>query len=138
MKKTAVIKGPNDVCRYMWNLRKAYREHFYVLHLSTRRRVLHKELLTIGTLSKALVSPRDVFERAIVKHSHAIICVHNHPSGDPTPSREDIAVTRALIKAGIILGIPLLDHIIIAREGCRRILISAVCAIITQTLQGGL
>lgn len=91
-------------------------EHFYALFLDTRRRLVRKEELTRGTLDAAIVHPRDVFRHAVAANASAVVLVHNHPSGDPTPSKADITVTRDLIRAGQLLKIEVLDHIILGRR----------------------
>jgi DNA repair protein RadC len=92
-------------------------EVFVVLCLSTKRRVLGYYEVSRGTLDSTLVHPRDVFKVAVLANAAAIIAAHNHPSGDPSPTREDLAVTRRLVSAGEILGIEVLDHIVIGDEG---------------------
>ncbi len=91
-------------------------EHIYALLLDTRRRLLRKEALTRGTLDAAIVHPRDVFRHAVAPNASAVVLVHNHPSGDPTPSKADIMVTRDLIRAGRLLKIEVLDHVILGRR----------------------
>ena len=93
------------------------REHFVVLHLSTRHRVVSVEIATVGTLSASLVHPREVFKGAFLANAGGIICGHNHPSGDPSPSPEDLALYDRLKKSGELLGVPLLDFIIVAESG---------------------
>jgi DNA repair protein RadC len=88
------------------------KEHFYVMHVNARQRINLVELVAIGTLNHAEVHPRETFRRAIVEGSDSIIVAHNHPSGDVSPSDNDITVTTRLHKAGELLQIPLLDHII--------------------------
>lgn len=102
-----------DTCRDMTNLD---REHFVVLHLDGKNRIIARETVSIGSLNQAIVHPREVFKAAIHNGSAAIICVHNHPTGDPEPSAEDIAITRRLCQAGDIIGIKVLDHIIIGQD----------------------
>lgn len=89
------------------------RERFLVLLLDNRNRVIGVDEAAVGTLSQALVHPREIFKAAILSNAASIICVHNHPSGDPDPSREDRKVTKRLEEAGKLLGIPLLDSVII-------------------------
>ena len=91
-------------------------EHFYALLLDTRRRLMRKVSLTRGTLDAAIVHPRDVFRHAVAANASAVVLVHNHPSGDPTPSKADITVTRDLIRAGRLLKIEVLDHVILGRR----------------------
>ena len=108
------IRSPKDVSHYiMEDMRYLKQEHFIALLLNTKNQIIGKETVTVGTLNSSLVHPREVFKPAIKKSSSAIIVVHNHPSGDPTPSKEDIDVTNRLIKAGELLGIDVLDHIVI-------------------------
>ncbi|MDX6769284.1 MAG: DNA repair protein RadC [Elusimicrobiota bacterium] len=95
-------------------LRAAKKEHFHGLYLDARRRLLHQETISVGTLSASLVHPREVFAPALSCSAAAVIVAHNHPSGDPSPSEEDREVTRRLRRAGEILGLPLLDHLVVA------------------------
>jgi DNA repair protein RadC len=97
--------------------RKAQKEHFLILCLNARRQLVHMETVSIGTLSASLVHPREVFQPAIKYSAAAVVAVHNHPSGDTTPSSEDRDVTRRLQRAGEILGIPLADHVIVSESG---------------------
>lgn len=92
-------------------------EHFWVAILDSKNMVRSAELIGLGTLNASIVHPREVFCRAVVEHAQAVILVHNHPSGNPAPSREDIMLTRRLQKAGNILGIEVLDHVIVANGG---------------------
>lgn len=93
------------------------REHFVALYLDSRSRVKGACVVSIGTLSASLVHPREVFRPAIVAGAAAVIVAHNHPSGDTTPSAEDKDATRRLVKAGDLLGVPVLDHVIVADGG---------------------
>ena len=95
-------------------------EHFRVVLLNTRRRMIGLENISQGTLDTILVHPREVFKRAIAANASAIVLVHNHPSGDPTPSEADIKVTRDLIRAGQLLKIDVLDHVIIGKPTAER------------------
>ncbi|GJM78144.1 hypothetical protein HMSSN139_06400 [Paenibacillus sp. HMSSN-139] len=88
-----------------------------ILILNTKNRILSKEVISIGTLNSAIVHPREVFKPAIIKGAASIICVHNHPSGDPAPSSEDKKLTERLIQSGEIIGIDVLDHVVIGTEG---------------------
>jgi DNA repair protein RadC len=88
------------------------KEHFYVMHLDSHRRINLVELVAIGTLTDTTIHPRETYRRAISEGSYSIIVAHNHPSGDVTPSDSDVLVIQNLEKAGDILNIPLLDHII--------------------------
>ena len=93
------------------------RECFGVVYLSTKNRAIHSEIVSIGTLNARIVHPREVFKPAIVLSSASVIVVHNHPSGDPTPSNDDIELAKRLAEAGKILGIELLDHVIVGNGG---------------------
>jgi DNA repair protein RadC len=95
-------------------------EYFRVVLLNTRRRMIGLENISHGTLDTILVHPREVFKRAIAANASAIVLVHNHPSGDPTPSEADIKVTRDLIRAGQLLKIDVLDHVIIGKTTAER------------------
>ncbi|OZM57859.1 hypothetical protein CIB95_05745 [Lottiidibacillus patelloidae] len=109
-----VIRSPEDAAHYvMEELRTLTQEHFVCLYLNTKNQVLHRQTIFIGSLNASIVHPREVFKNAIRRSSASVICMHNHPSGDPTPSREDINVTKRLVEAGKVLGIEVLDHLII-------------------------
>ena len=95
-------------------------EQFRVVLLNTRRRLIGLETISQGTIDTLLVHPREVFKRAIAANASAVVLVHNHPSGDPTPSEADIKVTRDLIRAGQLLKIEVLDHVIIGRRTMER------------------
>ncbi|MBZ4645006.1 MAG: repair protein RadC [Petroclostridium sp.] len=108
------ISSPADVSRYvMEEMRYLKQEHFKVIMLNVKNRVLKQVDVSIGTLNASLVHPRDVFSEPIRNKCASIILVHNHPSGDPSPSQEDIEVTKRIVESGKILGIDVLDHIII-------------------------
>lgn len=108
------IRSPDDVAKLMMaDLRYETREHLYALILDARNQVRQRRLVSTGTLTESLVHPREVFKEAIRFSAAGIILVHNHPSGDPTPSPEDRATTRRLVEAGKIMGIDVLDHIVI-------------------------
>lgn len=108
------IRSPEDVYNLLYaNLLFEKREHFIAVLLDTKNRVLRTETISIGTLDSSLVHPREVYRVAIREGAACWIAVHNHPSGDPTPSPEDIAITQHLREAGALLGIELLDHVIL-------------------------
>lgn len=94
-------------------------ETFFVLLLSTRRRIIGIHVGATGTLDTILVHPREVFRAAIIANAHAVVLAHNHPSGDPMPSEGDIRATRDMIRAGQLLKIEVLDHIIVANPALR-------------------
>ncbi len=111
------IGEPGDVLRLIGGrLRDLVVEEFHLLALDTRSRVLRDVLITRGLLDSSLVHPREVFRAAIAEAAAGIILVHNHPSGDPTPSAEDRAVTRQMVAAGQLLDLPVYDHVIIAGD----------------------
>jgi DNA repair protein RadC len=115
--KRYVIHGPEDAAVYvMPRFRYETKEHFAVMLLNTKNHVLSVHVVSIGSLSASIVHPREVFREAIQNAAASVILLHNHPSGDPSPSREDILVTERLVKAGKIMDIPVLDHIIIGDE----------------------
>jgi DNA repair protein RadC len=94
-------------------------ERFHVLFLDGRGELIADEVLTSGTINHVSVYPREVVRRCLELHASALIMVHNHPSGDPTPSREDVAITVQVERAAAIMGISLHDHVIVGRLGCR-------------------
>jgi DNA repair protein RadC len=108
------IRGPADVfARVGPLLRDLQQEEFHALLLNTQHRIIRDVLVTRGILDASLIHPREVFRAAIVESAAGVVLVHNHPSGDPTPSQEDRAVTRQLVSAGAAVGIPVLDHVIV-------------------------
>jgi DNA repair protein RadC len=116
------LRNPQEVSQH---IRKIFRkldrldrnkEHFFLISLNTRSKVKFVELISIGTVSSSLVHPREVFRRSISRGATSVIICHNHPSGDPQPSDEDVTLTRRLIEAGKIIGIEVLDHIIIGAK----------------------
>jgi DNA repair protein RadC len=115
---SAVVRMPVDVAKIVLeHIGKEHVEHFHVYHLNTRNRVTSYEKISIGSLNGSLVHPREVFRQAIIEGAAGIVIGHNHPSGDPSPSREDVELTHRLTKAGEILGIALVDHIIVTPNG---------------------
>ncbi|MGF7186160.1 DNA repair protein RadC [Desulfitispora alkaliphila] len=112
--KRPAIKSPADVAMLlMEEMRYLEKEHFKTLLLNTKNEVLVVDTVSIGSLNASIVHPREVFQNPIKRSAKSIILVHNHPSGDPEPSSEDIAVSKRLIEAGRLLGIDVLDHIVI-------------------------
>jgi len=106
-----------DVYEKMKEYAKADREMFMVMYLNTQNHVIDCELHSIGMVDTAAVYPREVMRGALLANASAIICVHNHPSGTVTPSGYDDEITKAIVKAGIILQIRVLDHVIIGTQG---------------------
>ena len=107
------IRSPEDVYNLLSESRYLDREVFYCLHLNTKNKIIDKELVAMGTVSSFMTTPREVFRKAIISGSSRIIFVHNHPSGDTTPSEEDKIIMVKLRDAGKLLGIPVIDCIII-------------------------
>lgn len=107
--------SPYEVFQLLRNMARLDREHFVVLHLDGKNRVIAKETVSIGSLNQSIVHPREVFKAAVHNGSAAIICAHNHPTGDPKPSIEDKTITKRLLEVAGLLGIPILDHIIIGQ-----------------------
>lgn len=121
------IAGPRDVFRRLADkLRDRRQEEFWVIYLDTQNRILLERCLTVGLLNSSLVHPREVFGPAMTHGAASLILAHNHPSGDPEPSPEDLAVTVQLMESGCLLGIPVRDHVILgdsayvslAERGC--------------------
>jgi DNA repair protein RadC len=113
------INEPHDayrLCKELLELDESPNEKFAIFALNTKNEIVGVHVVHQGTLNSSIVHPRDVFQRAILNNAASIICFHNHPSGDPTPTKEDVDVTRRLVKAGEILGIQVLDHIIVGEE----------------------
>jgi DNA repair protein RadC len=98
-------------------LRRALREEVWVLMLDARHRPIHCETVAVGSINSSRLAPRDVLAPALRAGSAAVVVAHNHPSGDPAPSRADRVVTEALRSAAALIGIPMLDHIILAGRG---------------------
>lgn len=112
--KRYTIRSPEDGADYiMEEMRSLVQEHFVVIFLNTKNQIIHSQTIFIGSLNASIVHPREVFREAVKRSAASIICAHNHPSGDPTPSQEDIHVTRRLVESGKMIGIELLDHLII-------------------------
>jgi DNA repair protein RadC len=112
------VRGPADVFRHFHaRLRHARHERFLVVLLDGRHRMMREVVISQGTLTASLVHPREVFRPALREAAAAVVLVHNHPSGDPTPSTEDREITVRLADAGSLLGVPVLDHVVIAERG---------------------
>ncbi len=112
--KEVVIKVPGDAALHvMQEMRYLKKEHFRIMLLNVKNRLISTEAVSIGSLSASVVHPREIFKLPIKRSAAAIILIHNHPSGDPTPSQEDINITKRIYEAGEIIGIDVLDHIII-------------------------
>lgn len=108
------VSSPLSIANFLYEyFRDSYKEEFCVILLNTKNNIISVKTVSIGTINQSLVHPREVFRHAIMQNANSIILTHNHPSGDPTPSKEDILVTERLVKVGNYIGINVLDHIII-------------------------
>jgi len=109
-----IVNGPEDAAHFAMPYFKGETvEHFAVMLLNTKNHIIGFRDVSVGSLSASIVHPREVFRIAVVDATAAIILVHNHPSGDPTPSKEDVGITEHLVKCGKTMDIPVLDHIVI-------------------------
>jgi len=115
-KKVAVYLTPKEVWEELKDIRDNKKEHFVIFYLDSRNQEIKREIISVGSLNANLVHPREVFEPAVKNLSAQIIIAHNHPSGDPRPSEDDISLTKRLVEAGEILGIKVIDHIIVTKE----------------------
>jgi DNA repair protein RadC len=110
-----VIRSPSDVAdHFIPTLRDLQQEVFLVVLLNSANKIIREVTITKGLLNSSLTHPREVFRHAIVEHAASVILMHNHPSGNPEPSQEDIVITKQIVEAGKVVGIPVHDHIIIA------------------------
>ena len=108
-----IIRSPEDAYKHLEEMGKLKKEQFRGLYLNTRTKIIHDEVISIGTLAANLVHPREVFQPAIEYLAAGMVIAHNHPSGDPSPSKDDLTVTRQMVEVGKTIGIEVLDHIII-------------------------
>lgn len=110
------IKSPEAVVKAIWaSVKDKAKEHFKLILLNTRNKIICFSTISIGTLNSNIVHPREVFKDAIVHNAASVILVHNHPSGDPEPSEDDLEITKRLVESGKILGIEVIDHIIVTK-----------------------
>ena len=116
-KKASIYLKPKDIWEGLRDIRDRKKEHFVVFYLDTRNQEIKREIISIGCLNANLVHPREVFEPAVKNLAASVIVAHNHPSGNLEPSQEDIDLTKRLAGAGKLLGIELLDHVIVSKEG---------------------
>lgn len=112
----ATIRTPKDVFDYTADMRELGKEHLRGLYLNSHHKIIHDEVLSIGTLNSNLIHPREVFKPALDYCAAAVILVHNHPSGEVTASDSDLEITEQLVKAGKIMGVHLLDHVIVTKD----------------------
>ncbi len=116
-KKSQIYLKPNEIWEELKDLRDHKKEHFVIFYLDSRNQEIKREIISVGSLNANLVHPREVFEPAVRNLAAQIILAHNHPSGDPEPSEDDLEITKRLVESGKILGIEVVDHIIIAKTG---------------------
>ncbi|MEO6696041.1 MAG: DNA repair protein RadC, partial [Ignavibacteria bacterium] len=117
-KKFSSVTSPDELYRILKDKISNYsKEHFYVISLDTRNNFIGIDEISVGTLTASLVHPRETFESAIKRHAAQIVIAHNHPSGETEPSEDDLKITKRLCDAGKIMGIEVLDHIIITKNG---------------------
>ncbi len=105
--------SPTQIFETFSFLREETKEYFYTLHLDGKNRICCIDQVSVGTLNQSIVHPREIFKTALLSSAAVILLIHNHPTGDPTPSREDMEITRRLKEAGELLGVRVLDHIVI-------------------------
>lgn len=115
-KKAEIYLKPKDVWEELKDLREYKKEHFVIFYLDVRNQEIKREIISVGSLNANLVHPREVFEPAVRNSAAQIILAHNHPSGDPEPSEDDLLLTKKLVESGKILGIEVADHIIVAKD----------------------
>ena len=116
-KKSCLILSPKEVWEELKDIRDNKKEHFVIFFLDSRNQEIKREIISVGSLNANLVHPREVFEPAIRYLASHIIIAHNHPSGDTEPSQEDLEITKRLSEVGKILGIEIIDHVIVSKEG---------------------
>lgn len=115
--KALPIQCPEDVEKFVEPLKYYDTEHFVAFHLNARHEVTGYCIVSKGTVSASLVHPREVFKAALLSNSYAILVAHNHPGGSLIPSREDLETTEQLVKAGKLMGVPVVDHVIVSASG---------------------
>jgi len=116
-KKAEIYLKPKEIWEELKDLRDHKKEHFVIFYLDSRNQEIKREIISVGSLNANLVHPREVFEPAVRHLAAQIILAHNHPSGDPEPSEDDLEITKRLTESGKILGIEVVDHIIITKTG---------------------
>lgn len=110
------INSPINIWEHLVDIRSAKKEYFVVFYLNVQNTIIHKEIISIGSLNASIVHPREIFEPAVRLTAGQIIIAHNHPSGNTEPSKADIEITKRIYKVGELMGIPLLDHIIVTKN----------------------
>lgn len=110
------IRSPNDAYEYLRDMEHLTQEHFVVLGLNTKNQILFRQTVFIGSLNACIVHPSPIFQLLIKRNCASAIVAHNHPSGNPSPSQEDIQVTKRLMEAGEVMGVEILDHLILGTD----------------------
>jgi len=116
-KKAEIYLKPKEIWEELKDLRDHKKEHFVIFYLDSRNQEIKREIISVGSLNANLVHPREVFEPAVRHLAAQVVLAHNHPSGDPEPSEDDLEITKRLKESGKILGIEVIDHIIITKTG---------------------
>jgi DNA repair protein RadC len=111
-----IIRNAKDVYDYLQNMRNLPKEYLRGLYLNTHNRIIRDEVISIGTINSNIIHPREVFKIGLDVNAVAVVLAHNHPSGEVTPSEQDVEVTKQLVQAGKIMGIRVLDHVIITAD----------------------
>lgn len=117
MDRTLPLVTIEDILLYLKFIRTKKQEYVLCLSLDSGCRLIARRVVTIGTLTSSLIHPREIFAGPLKDRAASVVVAHNHPSGDPHPSRKDVEVTQQLVAGGILLGIPIRDHIIVSKEG---------------------
>ncbi len=113
------IFSPENIASFAWDAMKLHEEpeeNFVIVCLNTKNRIVGVHIISIGSLNSSIVHPREIFKAAMLNNAASIICLHNHPSGDPEPSREDKETTQRIVEAGKVIGINVLDHIVVGEN----------------------
>lgn len=116
------LSSPEDVWQYTADMHRLNKEHLRGLYLNTKHQIVHDELISIGTLDQSIAHPRDIYKPALVHSAASLILIHNHPSGDLTPSQADQQLTQQVAEVGRLMCVPLLDHIIVSWKGYKSLI----------------
>lgn len=116
------IHSPEDVWKYVSDMHSLKKEYLRGLYLNTKHVIIHDEIISIGTVDQSIAHPRDIYTPALIHSASAVILVHNHPSGDNSPSEADLNLTKRVVALGDIMAVPLLDHIIVTKKSYKSII----------------